>query len=151
MGVEPFLVASTLALAVAQRLVRRICVRCRESVTPDPALVGSLHARADFDRTVAVLRSEGMLGAGDDPLAALRMFRGRGCPQCSGTGFRGRVGVFELFEVDDAIRALVMERRDASLIRAAAIDRGMKTMFQDGLAKALLGETTLHEVFRVAL
>ncbi|HBH00651.1 MAG TPA: type II/IV secretion system protein, partial [Candidatus Rokubacteria bacterium] len=81
----------------------------------------------------------------------LRMFRGQGCAQCNGSGFRGRVGVFELFEVDDAIRALIMDRRDASLIRAAAIEKGMKTMFQDGLAKALLGETTLEEVFRVAL
>ena len=151
MGIEPFLVASTLALALAQRLVRRICVRCRESVTADPVLLQALRARPDFERTVEVLRAEGVLGSGDDPLTGLRMFRGQGCAQCNGSGFRGRVGVFELFEVDDAIRALVMDRRDASLIRAAAIEKGMKTMFQDGLAKALLGETTLEEVFRVAL
>jgi type II secretory ATPase GspE/PulE/Tfp pilus assembly ATPase PilB-like protein len=92
-----------------------------------------------------------MLGKTDDPLASLRLFRGKGCPQCSGTGFRGRLGVFELFEIDDRARGMIMERRDAAAIRAAAIARGMKTMFQDGLAKVFLGETTLEEVARVAL
>jgi type II secretory ATPase GspE/PulE/Tfp pilus assembly ATPase PilB-like protein len=151
MGVEPFLLASTLALAVAQRLVRRICISCRESVVPDAAIVETLRARPDFDRTIEVLRAEGVLGTSGDPLAAIRLFRGRGCAQCSGSGFRGRAGIFELFEIDDRIRSMIMERRDATRIRAEAIAGGMKTMFQDGLAKALLGETTLEEVFRVAL
>ena len=151
MGVEPFLVASTLALVVAQRLVRRICMTCRESTTPDRSILDTLQGRDDFDRTIEVLRGEGVLGATDDPLASIRLFRGRGCAQCNGSGFRGRVGAFELFEIDDRIRTMIMERRDATTIRAEAITRGMKTMFQDGLAKALLGETTLEEVFRVAL
>jgi type IV pilus assembly protein PilB len=151
MGVEPFLVASTLAIAVAQRLVRRICVSCRESVTPEPSVVQGLRARADFDRTIEVLQAEGVLGAAGDPLAGMRLFRGRGCAQCNGSGFRGRAGVFELFEIDDWIRSMIMERRDAAAIRREAIARGMKTMFQDGLAKAMLGETTIEEVFRVAL
>lgn len=151
MGVEPFLLASTLALVVAQRLVRRICMNCRESLDPDAAVLATLEKRPDFEATLRVLREQGVLGRGDDPLAGIRLFRGKGCRQCHGSGFRGRLGVFELFEVDDAIRGMIMERRDASAIRAAAIDRGMKTMFQDGLAKAFLGETTLEEVFRVAL
>jgi len=136
---------------VAQRLVRRICISCRESVVPDAAIVETLRARPDFDRTIEVLRAEGVLGTSGDPLAAIRLFRGRGCAQCSGSGFRGRAGIFELFEIDDRIRSMIMERRDATRIRAEAIAGGMKTMFQDGLAKALLGETTLEEVFRVAL
>ena len=79
------------------------------------------------------------------------MFQGRGCPQCQGSGFRGRIGLFEMFSVDDEARQLIMERRDGSAIRAAAVQAGMRTMYEDGLAKVLLGETTLEEVYRVAI
>jgi type II secretory ATPase GspE/PulE/Tfp pilus assembly ATPase PilB-like protein len=151
MGVEPFLLASTLALVIAQRLVRRICANCRQSVAPDASVLKALQSRPDFDRTIQLLRDQGVLGKGQDPLAAIRLFRGKGCPQCHGSGFRGRVGVFELFEVDDHIRSMIMERQDTSAIRAEAIASGMKTMYQDGLAKVFIGETTLEEVFRVAL
>ena len=151
MGVEPFLLASTLSLVMAQRLVRRICTNCRESTPPDTPILQTLRSRPDFEATIRVLQAEGTLNKTDDPLASLRLFRGKGCPQCSGTGFRGRLGVFELFEIDDRARGMIMERRDAAAIRAAAIARGMKTMFQDGLAKVFLGETTLEEVARVAL
>jgi type II secretory ATPase GspE/PulE/Tfp pilus assembly ATPase PilB-like protein len=151
MGVEPFLLASTLALVIAQRLVRRICANCRQSVAPDASVLKALQSRPDFDRTIQLLQDQGVLGKGQDPLAAIRLFRGKGCPQCHGSGFRGRVGVFELFEVDDHIRSMIMERQDTSAIRAEAIASGMKTMYQDGLAKVFIGETTLEEVFRVAL
>ena len=151
MGVEPFLLASTLVLVVAQRLARRICVTCRESVVAGPMELKALTDRPDFADTIRVLRARGVLGGGEDPLADLRVFRGRGCPQCKGTGFRGRLGVFELLSVDEAMRQLIMQSRDADAIRRAAIASGMTTMYQDGLAKALLGETTLEEVFRIAL
>jgi type IV pilus assembly protein PilB len=151
MGVEPFLLASTLVLTVAQRLARRICVACRESAAPEPRVLNALRARPDFARSVRVLQGQGVLGQGEDPFAAVRIFRGRGCPQCQGSGFRGRIGVFELFEVTEPMRQLIMERRDAGTIRAAAVEGGMRTMFEDGLAKVLLGETTLEEVYRVAL
>jgi type IV pilus assembly protein PilB len=151
MGVEPFLLASTLSLVIAQRLVRRICMSCRESVVPDASILKALRSRPDFDRTVQVLRHQGVLGKGDDPFAGIRLFRGKGCAQCHGSGFRGRLGVFELFEISDHVRSMIMERQDTSAIRAEAITRGMKTMFQDGIAKAFFGETTLEEVFRVAV
>ena len=151
MGVEPFLIASTLVLVVAQRLARRICPSCRESVAPDPGLIAVLRARADFDRLVEILREQGVLGGGADPLAGRWLYRGRGCHQCNGTGFSGRVGVFELFQIDNDIRRMIMEGRDGPALRDAAIRAGMKTMFQDGLAKVLLGETTIEEIFRVAM
>jgi type II secretory ATPase GspE/PulE/Tfp pilus assembly ATPase PilB-like protein len=148
MDVEPYLVASTLSLVVAQRLVRRICTTCRESAaTEDPALV-ALRARPDFSGTIDVLQQDGVLVAGADPLGAVRFFRGRGCVQCGGTGFRGRTGVFEVFAVDDRVRRMIMDRADGAAIRAAAVASGMRTMFQDGLTKAVLGETTLDEVVR---
>jgi type IV pilus assembly protein PilB len=151
MGIEPFLLASTLSLVIAQRLVRRTCVGCRESIVPDASVLKVLRARPDFEHTVQILQDQGVLGKGDDPLAGLRLFRGKGCAQCHGSGFRGRLGVFELFEVNDHVRSMIMERQDTSAIRAEAIARGMKTMLQDGLAKVVFGETTLEEVFRVAL
>ncbi len=151
MGIEPFLLASTLSLVIAQRLVRRICVSCRESVVPDASILKGLRSRPDFDRTIQILQEQGVLGKGGDPLAGIRLYRGKGCVQCHGSGFRGRLGVFELFEVNDQIRSMMMQRQDTSAIRAAAIAGGMKTMFQDGIAKAFFGETSLEEVFRVAI
>jgi type II secretory ATPase GspE/PulE/Tfp pilus assembly ATPase PilB-like protein len=150
MGIEPFLLASTLNFVVGQRLVRRICMKCRQSVTADSRLSDVLRARPDFDGTVAMLRKEGVLGPGDDPMAGLRMFTGNGCRQCHGTGYSGRLGIYEAFEVDREAHAMIMARADGASVRASAIARGMKTMFQDGLAKVLLGQTTLEEVFRVA-
>jgi type IV pilus assembly protein PilB len=151
MGVEPFLLASTLVLVMAQRLARRICVACRESAAPEPRALAALRARPDFEHTVRGLQAQGVLGPGPDPLAAVRVFQGRGCAQCQGSGFRGRIGLFELFSVDDEARRLIMERKDGGAIRAAAIQAGMRTMYEDGLAKVLLGETTLEEVYRVAI
>jgi type II secretory ATPase GspE/PulE/Tfp pilus assembly ATPase PilB-like protein len=151
MGVEPFLLASTLVLVMAQRLARRICVACRESGAPEPRVLAALRTRPDFERTVRVLQTQGILGQGSDPFAGVRTFRGRGCTQCQGSGFRGRIGVFEMFEVQETTRQLIMDRRDGGAIRAAATEGGMRTMFEDGLAKMLLGETTLEEVYRVAL
>jgi len=151
MGIEPFLLASTLVMVLAQRLVRRICIACRESFDGDATRIDAVRARPDFDHTLGVLRSEGVLGVADDLSGGVRLFRGQGCLRCANSGFRGRVGIFEVFQINDDIRRMIMERRDGAVIRAAAIAAGMKTMFQDGLAKALLGDTTLEEVFRVAL
>ena len=149
-GVEPFLLASTLTLVVSQRLIRRICRTCRESLVPDGSVLESLRARPDFERLMQGLRAEGIVGEGPDPLMGLRLFRGRGCPQCAGTGYRRRLGVYEVMEIDDEIRGMIRGRKDAALLREVALRGGMNTMFQDGLAKAFLGETTLEEVFRVA-
>ena len=91
------------------------------------------------------------MGKNQESLSTARFYQGKGCPQCHGTGYAGRIGAFELFEVSETLRDQIMERRPASMIRATAIEAGMKTMFQDGLAKVLLGETTVDEVYRVAL
>jgi type II secretory ATPase GspE/PulE/Tfp pilus assembly ATPase PilB-like protein len=150
-GVEPFLIASTLNLVIGQRLVRRICVRCRESAPLDPAIAKTLSSRPDYEDTVRVLQREGILTAAADPLSGVLLFHGKGCDLCAGSGFLGRLGVFEMFEVKDNVRSLIMQRADGLSIRAAAISNGMKTMFQDGLGKAFLGETTLEEVFRTTM
>jgi type II secretory ATPase GspE/PulE/Tfp pilus assembly ATPase PilB-like protein len=151
MGVEPYLLASSLTLVVAQRLARRICKNCRESVVPSDRVIERIYTREDFPQTLRVLRAQGMLSQASTTLSGIRFYQGKGCIQCQGSGFIGRIGVFELFEVDDEMRDMIMQRKPASAIRSAAIAKGMKTMFQDGLAKAILGETTVDEVMRVAL
>jgi general secretion pathway protein E len=127
MGVESFLIASAVMGIMAQRLVRRVCPDCSAPAAPDAALLRSLGA-----------------DAGD----AGGYRAGRGCENCNRTGFRGRLGIFELLPLDDAIRALVLERASAGAIREAAVRAGMRTMRRDGLEKAARGLTTIAEVLR---
>jgi len=150
MGIEPFILASTMTLVLAQRLVRRVCPSCREE-TADASELDVVRKRKDFSELVRVLRQDGILGNADDDLAGVRPFRGRGCGQCNGSGYRGRIGIFEALEIGDEIRQMIIERRDAAAIRALAIRLGMRTMLQDGMAKVFRGETTLDEVLRVAV
>jgi type IV pilus assembly protein PilB len=152
MGVEPYLLSSTLSLVVAQRLARRLCTSCRQTVPISASARQALEERPDYEALVAALRRRGVISrTSSDPFGEVSLFRGRGCPQCNGTGFRGRVGFFEVFEVTEAQRRLIMERRPGPAIRAQAVADGMVTLFQDGVGKALLGETTLDEVFRAAM
>jgi len=131
MGIEPFLVSSSVIGVMAQRLVRRVCVGCRQKVMPthDQLLeIGLNPERAE---------AEGIYQAGP------------GCGQCKQTGYRGRVGIHELLIIDDEVRALVMKSSDASTIRAYATARGMATLRADGAQKVLDGLTTIEEVMRV--
>ncbi len=126
MEVEPFLVASTVIAVLGQRLVRRLCASCREPFTP----AGSLSA-----------------WQGEPPS---QLFRGRGCRQCSTTGYRGRVGIYELMVPSEPIRGLILRRAGASEVRAQAVTEGMRSMMDDGREKALAGITSYDEVVRVA-
>jgi general secretion pathway protein E len=128
MGVEPYLVASVLEGVLAQRLVRRICPACRVPDAP---------SRADLD----ALGVKGPTGA---PL-----FRGKGCDDCRGTGYRGRSGIYELFVIDEDARSLVLRRASTRDIRQHAISRGMVTLRMDGFKRALEGVTTVEEILRV--
>ncbi len=150
-GVEPYLLASTMALIVGQRLVRRICTRCRESYRPDSALISTISHRPDFDEMVQFLRRDGIIQSTGDPLSGIHLYRGRGCSHCNGKGFLGRIGIFELLEVTDDIRRMIMERESSAALRQKAISQGMKSLFQDGMGKALLGETTYEEINRVII
>ncbi len=128
MGVECFLIASAVVGIMAQRLVRRVCPDCAAPAPPDPALLRSL-------------------GAATDDLSGYRA--GAGCAACGRTGYRGRLGIFELLPITDDIRGLVLSRASAGAIREAAVRAGMRTMRRDGLDKAAQGRTTPAEVIRV--
>jgi general secretion pathway protein E/type IV pilus assembly protein PilB len=131
-GVKPFLVASSIRAIMAQRLVRKICDKCKE---PAKATEGELR----------------LLGPAAEQISNASLFKGRGCADCSYTGYKGRIGLFEIFVITDAVRHLIFERVSASLIRAKARELGMRTLREDGLRKVVAGQTTLAEVFRVTM
>jgi general secretion pathway protein E len=126
MGAEPFLIASSLLGVLAQRLVRTICPSCREAIVPDPATMSELGL------------------AGDQVL-----YHGKGCAKCFRSGFRGRTGIFELLLMDQNIRQLLTSGADAVTVRQAAVQNGMRTLYEDGIRKVVSGITTLSEVMRV--
>jgi general secretion pathway protein E len=132
LGIEPYLVSSSLLAVMAQRLVRKVCSDCAERRVPT----------ADELR---FLRD----GASDAAIDSL--FAGHGCGNCRETGYRGRVGVFELLLVDDPVRAKIQDRSNASEIRDVALTRGMRLLRDDGVVKIRQGFTTVEEVSRVTV
>ncbi|MFZ6035549.1 MAG: GspE/PulE family protein [Patescibacteria group bacterium] len=138
MKIEPFLIATTVHVALGQRLVRKIHRACIESYTPSEEEIHRYTALIGADRTKA-------LGLNDK---GFRLYRGRGCSLCNQSGFEGRVGIFEVLEVSEKIRQLIMDRANSDQIRAAAIAEGMTTMLDDGLDKARQGLTTIEEILR---
>ena len=126
MGVEPFLIASSLTAVVAQRLVRKVCSRCKKDYTPDPEL----------------LRGLGLEGKGQSFL------HGQGCEECRNTGYSGRIGLFEILVMDEPLRHLTVSRASAADLRSQAQKAGFIQLRQDGLQKAAQKLTTLEEVLR---
>jgi general secretion pathway protein E len=131
MGIENYLLNSTVNAVLGQRLVRRLCDKCREPYEPPAELASTLDLRA----------------AGHD--GPLTLYRPKGCPACNNLGFAGRTMILELMVMNDAIRSLVLRRAEAREIQTEAIRSGMQTMYVHGMRKALAGITTIEEVFRV--
>jgi general secretion pathway protein E len=128
MGIEPYLVSSSVIAIMAQRLVRLICARCKVSYPPG---------------------EDARLLSPDGSSLPEELWRGNGCEECLQTGYRGRTGIFELLLVDDEVRELVMRRAGANIVKQSAIRKGMRTLRDDGVRKALAGDTTVEEVMRV--
>jgi type II secretion system protein E len=128
MGIDPYLVASSLEVVLAQRLVRRICPHCKEEFTPPP----TLDLRAEF---------------GDD--APHRFYHGAGCRNCQGSGYRGRTCIMELMQVTEGVRALILRRASGGEIRRQTGREGMRTLRDDGWRHVIEGHTTIDEVLRV--
>ncbi len=131
MGVEPFLVCSTVEGVMAQRLVRTLCRECREPFTPEQDDVPE-----DFPL-------ESLLSNGNT------IYRAAGCRQCRQTGYRGRMGLYELLVANDEIRHLASERAPTNIVKQAARKAGMKTLREDGWRKVCRGQTSVEEVLRV--
>ena len=132
MGVEPFLISSSVIASISQRLARQICPHCKQPYEP---------------------RRDVLLGLGIDPddpeTKEVTFYRGTGCDSCRGTGYRGRIGLFELMEMTEEIAELIVRRASAGQIREAAIASGMITLREDGIDKVMNGITTVEEVTRV--
>ncbi|MFH1261925.1 MAG: type II secretion system ATPase GspE [Pseudomonadota bacterium] len=130
MGVEPFLVSSSLVAVMAQRLIRVVCKECREPHKPTETELKELAI---------------------DPVAAAKgkIFRAKGCGKCSNTGYLGRSGIYEMLPIDEVVRSLILKASDASTLKKVAVSRGMKTLREDGAYKVLQGVTTIEEVLRV--
>ena len=129
MGIEPFLVGNSCNLVAAQRLVRKVCENCKEPHDlPSNRLVEA--------------------GMDEDQLPNVRAMKGRGCDRCSGTGYKGRVGLFEIMEVSETVRDLILTNPPVTELRDLAVKEGMSTLRQSGLAKVRDGVTTLEEVVR---
>jgi type II secretory ATPase GspE/PulE/Tfp pilus assembly ATPase PilB-like protein len=136
MKVEPFLVASTVNVIVAQRLVRKICEACKTQITVKRTEIANNLPEEEVNKHF-----------GKKPDVAI--YRGKGCKVCHFTGYSGRIGIFEVLEMTENIRKLITEKNDADVIVKEAIKEGMATMLDDGLAKVIQGMTTLEEVLRV--
>jgi general secretion pathway protein E len=129
LDIAAYLVASTVDAVLAQRLVRVICASCKTETRPDKAAARRLDVEA---------------------LGLTRVWKGTGCPECRGTGYRGRTGVYELLVMDNELRLEVQRRRGSEELRAMAVAKGMRTLLDDGVRAAREGVTTLDEVLRVA-
>ncbi len=128
MGIEPFLISSSIIMTCAQRLVRRVCTNCREEFVPEPEMLERLGITSDAETV---------------------FYHGAGCGRCKNRGYLGRLAIIEALPVSEAIRRLVIKRASAAVIKTQAVSEGMKTLRMAGIDKALEGATTLEEVWRV--
>ncbi|MBI4360005.1 MAG: type II/IV secretion system protein [Candidatus Jacksonbacteria bacterium] len=149
MGVVSFLIASTVHLVMAQRLVRKICQNCIMSYTLDKEAVNDLARKLDITAFVKLLQDEGLADAKDKNVQKLLFFKGKGCNKCGQSGYKGRMGIYEILEVTETVQKLIISKASTSEIMTAARSGGMTTMFEDGLIKAKNGVTTLEEILRV--
>ncbi len=143
MGAESFLVASSINVTIAQRLVRTVCEECKKPHTLTEDEISKL--REDEDLVKAVKRL-----ANEDDLEDIVFYKGEGCKYCEGVGYSGRTAIFEVLEVTEEIKNMIVEKESSDIIKRKARELGMSTMVHDGVKKALMGLTTLEEVRKVA-
>ncbi|MGB9716390.1 MAG: GspE/PulE family protein, partial [Thermodesulfovibrionales bacterium] len=129
MGIEPFLVSASVILIVSQRLIRKVCNQCKEEEDVPPSALQNIGFSEEESRTV-------------------KCYRGRGCPACNGSGYKGRIGLFEVMPLKDEIKEMVLQGASADEIKKTAIRLGMKTLRMSGLVKIKEGITSVEEVLR---
>jgi type IV pilus assembly protein PilB len=155
MGAEPFLLASTINVIMAQRLVRRLCPECRKEYFLSQDELKNLKDNYDIDRILEVIQKNGTAKteknekSGDDEWKKIKFFKAAGCEQCGNEGYHGRLGIYEVLEVDDEIEKMISQKASTEEIENKAKEKGMLTMVEDGFIKAAQGATSLEELLRV--
>jgi len=140
MGVEPFLLVSSLNLVIGQRLTRKICDECKEEIKIPAEEMEKI--TSEIERMPAIEKAE-------LKKKQIKLFKGKGCKSCNETGYKGRLGLYELLPISPKIKGMIVKNVPSSEIKEMAVSEGMKTMLQDGLIKAIAGATTIEEVWRV--
>ena len=163
MGIEPFLIASTVKAVVGQRLVRRLCMTCRQQYAPDQTEINeivklfNLPEGKGFDH-IHMLEQQAMEqrvggdtppGTSESTIVSLWRANPEGCGECNHTGYKGRVGIYEVLGISVPIQKMITANATSNQIQDQAVSEGMTTMQTDGLVKTLRGNTTLEEVLRV--
>lgn len=143
MGVKPFLITSSIRTILAQRLVRRICDNCKEEYAAEKKEIETL------ENVFKNVNSDSVEGVDISSLQGTMLYKGKGCDKCDNLGYKGRVGLYEIMQMNRQITEAVLGGRNETEIEEVAVKNGMLLLQQDGCIKAMLGHTTLEEVFRV--
>lgn len=149
MGVPSFLIATTVNIIVAQRLVRKICTNCIQSYNLDEETIKELEKQLNLESILLTMEKEKAILNAKKGLKSLLFYRGKGCKQCNNTGYKGRIGIYEILQNSPAISALMLKNSSATDLKKQAIAEGMLSIVEDGFIKAKNGITTLEEVMRV--
>jgi len=152
MGAEPFLVASTINVVMAQRLVRKLCPDCRQAYNLDKELTESLQSQVDMDRVLEIAKKNNLLDKNiieNFDWSKVNFYHPAGCSRCRQEGYKGRVGIFEVVEISEKISGMISKRSSSDEIEKEAQNEGMIKMMEDGIIKALQGVTSIEEIFRV--
>lgn len=152
MGAEPFLVASTLNVVMAQRLVRKLCPDCRKEYKLTDNELKSLEENFEMNKILQSIKASGVLKSKfseKDQWKDIKFYRPGGCEQCSGNGYHGRIGIFEVLETDEEIGKMIAQKSTSEEIERKGKEKGMVTMLEDGFTKAIQSITSIEEIIRV--
>jgi type IV pilus assembly protein PilB len=149
MNVPNFLVSFTVNMIIAQRLVRKLCMHCRKEYKIDATQARELEKMFDTKEMLVLYRRLGLLKKGEKTLKSNIFYKHVGCEKCGNTGYRGRIGVYEVLEISEEIREAINRKANADELRVLARKQGMMTIAEDGLIKAKMGTTSLEEILRV--
>jgi type IV pilus assembly protein PilB len=152
MGAEPFLIASTVNVVIAQRLVRRLCSDCRQEYTLDQELAESIRKQIDLERVFELAQKNNLLDKSlseQNDWSKIKFYHPAGCSRCRQEGYKGRIGIYEVLEITEAVSQMVSKRATSDEIEEQGKKEGMLRMIEDGMIKAIQGTTSIEEILRV--